>query len=275
MQIVTGYTGEPHVTSNQDAIRNAIGMATSGRYVIPNLGNGLSAEIISNNVIRINDGSAINQGRLMCIAPNDYEDVEISTGIAGSKRADLIVIRYTKDTQTGIESANLVVIEGTAGAEYADPDYNDNDLLNDKSSIDDLVLYRVKINGLSIEEVERVADRWYLDTGWRNDVITVVGSETDFQPSIRVIGNQVFLDISVTSKKNRLLLHIDEEFLPKQDYKLLATYPRNYMNDDTIYVIMAEIVRDSGQDYNLRFRYSGDDSKETIDCIASCNWFLD
>lgn len=192
MELVTGYAGESHVTSRQASVMNAVGIATDGKYIIPNLGNGVSAEIIDATTIRVNDGFIINQGRLMEVA--EYEDLTISSGTSGSKRMDLIVARYEKDNVTGIESVSLVVIEGQSGAEYVEPDYYNNNLINDESSVDDVVLYAVKIDGLT-PSIERVANRWYMDTGWREDWIinaTTTGITQVVPLAIRIIGNQVF-----------------------------------------------------------------------------------
>ena len=197
MEIVTGYKGYGHITSQQDGLRNALLMAMGSKVVLQNVGNGLSAEVLSNTSIQIGSGYAINQGRLMGINILDSETVSISTGTSGSKRADIIAIRYTKNTSTGIEDAQLVVIEGTAGATYVDPEYNDNDILNEAAIIDDMPLYRVKIDGISIDSVEPMYKRWYLDTGWRTDLVEknfneFTGPTPTHQPAIRVIGNHVY-----------------------------------------------------------------------------------
>ena len=195
LEIVTGYTGQPHITSQQDAILNAAAFASGEKYVI-GVGNQFEYELESNNLIRINDGYAINQGRLMGMSNGDYETLEISTGLKDTKRSDLVVIRYSKDDSTGIESAELKVIEGIAGDDYVDPEYLDNDLLNANYTEDDIVLYRIKIDGLSVAEVEQLYKIWHLDTGWREDLVTVdhnpVSSNSAPAPAIRIIGNQVF-----------------------------------------------------------------------------------
>ena len=102
LEIVTGYTGRPHITSQQDAVLNAATLGTGGKYVI-SVGNQFDYELKSNTLIRINDGFVINQGRLMGMANGDYEELDISVGISGTKRCDLVVIHYKKDTSSGIE----------------------------------------------------------------------------------------------------------------------------------------------------------------------------
>ena len=223
MEIVTGYAGVSHITSKHDAVINASTLPTSGKYVIKNLMDGLSAELISGNTIRIGSGFAFNQGRLMGIDNYDAEDVTIAGGTSGTKRADLIVIRYQKDSSTGIETASLVVIQGTEGATYVDPDYYNNDLLNEDSSVDDMPLYRVKLDGLTIDSIEPIFSRWYLDTGWREDLVTTTLEEfvsgSDSQPAIRAIGNQVFFrsgyKLATASESGNYV--IPEEYAPENN----------------------------------------------------------
>ena len=54
MEIITGYTGKPHVTSEQDRDVN-IGVVGEGSYVLQT-GMQLAAEVSSNNEIKIRDG---------------------------------------------------------------------------------------------------------------------------------------------------------------------------------------------------------------------------
>lgn len=170
VEIVTGYTGNPHITAKQDSILNAGAFGTAGKYIL-SVGNELSYELKSNTLIRINDGYVINQGRLMGMDIHDYEELDISVGLSGSKRCDLVVIHYSKDASSGIEKAELKIIEGTACDAYTDPTYLDNDLINSDYLEDDVLLYRIKINGLNVESVEQIAKIWYLDTGKREDLI--------------------------------------------------------------------------------------------------------
>lgn len=235
LEIVTGYTGKPHITSQQDAILNAASLATGGKYIL-SVGKQLSYELKSNTLVRINGGYAINQGRLMGMNTNDYEELDISVGLAGSKRCDLIVIHYSKDSSTGIEKAELKVIEGTAGADYVDPEYIDNSLFDENYLEDDLVLYRVKINGLSIETIEQVANVWYLDTGERQDLVTsknmgfTMGPpESNItKPYIRMIGNKVHLGMFAYCSNNGHssgYLYIDKKYAPKKPITI-TLYPK-------------------------------------------------
>lgn len=148
--IVTGHAGKEHVTSADAGALNA-GIVGSGKYVLKT-GNQFAAEIVSNNLIKVKSGDLVNQGRHMRIDANDYEEVTIQNGAQSVKRNDLIVMRYKKDTSTLIETAEIVVIKGTAGATATDPTYTSGDILAGATQ-DDFPLYRVELNGLNIEKV--------------------------------------------------------------------------------------------------------------------------
>lgn len=117
-------------------------------YGILHAGSRMTAEIISNNEIKINDGILCNYGRFMRIVGS--ETVRIENGSSGVKRTDLIVARFTT---TGVkETHTLTVIKGPAGG--TEPSYNQTDIYSGTGTRD-LVLYAVHLNGLNIVSVER------------------------------------------------------------------------------------------------------------------------
>lgn len=150
IHIVTGYAGKEHVTSADAGSMNA-GIVGTGRYVMQTAEQ-FAAEIVSNNLIKVKSGDLMNQGRHMRIDTNDYEEVTIQNGAQSVFRNDLIVARYKKDPSTLIETTELVVIKGTAGATATDPTYTSGDILAGATQ-DDFPLYRVSLNGLNIEKV--------------------------------------------------------------------------------------------------------------------------
>lgn len=111
-------------------------------------GSRMTADIISNNEIRINDGIMCNYGRFLRIVGS--ETVRIENGSSGVKRTDLIVARFT--TTGTKETHTLTVIKGPAGG--AEPSYNQTDIYSGTGTRD-LVLYAVHLNGLNITSVER------------------------------------------------------------------------------------------------------------------------
>ena len=172
LSLVTGYAGTPHVTATQQGAYNA-GTFSKGKYVL-NLGNKFAYELISNNLIKIKDGYAVNQGRFLGMDNGDYEELSIDNGLSGVKRSDLIVMRYAKNVDTGIETATMMVVKGTSGDAYTDPEYCSGNILSGAVT-DDLLLYRVNINGLSVESV----DTLFTVKGNTEELLAVVQKQID------------------------------------------------------------------------------------------------
>lgn len=156
MEIITGYTGKPHVTSEQDRDVN-IGVVGEKSYVLQT-GMQLAAEVSSNNEIKIRDGVLMHQGCAASIKKNTYDSLTIINGSQGMKRIDLIVARYEKNQDNGIESLDLKVIQGTpAESTPTVPEYTEGDI-QAGDYVADMPMYQVIINGLNITEVKKVCE---------------------------------------------------------------------------------------------------------------------
>lgn len=154
MEIITGYTGKPHVTSEQDRDVN-IGVVGKGSYVLQT-GMQLAAEVSSNNEIKIRDGVLMHQGCTASIKKNTYDSLIIINGSQGMKRIDLIVARYEKNQENGIESLDLKVIQGTPAEQTPTaPEYTEGDI-QAGDYVADMPMYQVIIDGLNITEVKKV-----------------------------------------------------------------------------------------------------------------------
>lgn len=152
VNIVTGYTGVDHVTSDDDRAKNSA-IFGSSKFIL-DYGKKFAYEKLNNNQIRIKDGMAINQGTQMGIELNDFEDVVIDNGTPGKTRIDLIVLRYEKNLDSGKESASLQVIKGTeADSSPSIPNYLFGNILDGGDLIDDMPLYSVTISSLTISAV--------------------------------------------------------------------------------------------------------------------------
>ena len=148
MNLITGYYGENHVTSDDAGTANAA-MFGAGQYVM-DIGSMFSATVVTNNKITINDGVLFMQGRQARIEPGTTVDLTIDNGAVGYNRNDLIVARYTRDASSGVEQVALVVLKGTSSTETAtDPDYVTADLINGSPSQNDMPLYRIPISGIN------------------------------------------------------------------------------------------------------------------------------
>lgn len=154
MDIITGYTGSPHVTAEQDRDVN-IGIFGEESYVL-RTGSRLKAEVSSNNEIKVRDGVIMHQGCAASIKKNTYDSLTIANGSQGMKRVDLIVARYSRDQNTKEESLVLKVIQGTPKESGpAVPGYTTGDI-QAGDLIADMPLYQVTLNGLNITEVKQL-----------------------------------------------------------------------------------------------------------------------
>lgn len=153
MEIITGYVGKPHVTSEQDRDVH-IGMIGSGSYVLQT-GKQMAAEISSNNEIKVRDGVLMHQGCAASIKKNTYDSLSIVNGSQGMKRIDLIVARYERNKNTGVESLTLKVLKGTpASANPATPAYTTGDI-QAGDYIADMPMYKVTLDGINITKLEK------------------------------------------------------------------------------------------------------------------------
>ena len=147
MNIVTGYRGEPHITSNAAQAFNQ-GVVGAANYVL-NVGQKFEADLTDVNTVTIADGEGLLQGAHFRIDPGESETVNIANGTVDMNRIDLICARYTKNATTGIEDVQLVVIQGEESASTpTEPTYNTGDILDGDTPID-FPLYQVELEGLT------------------------------------------------------------------------------------------------------------------------------
>ena len=154
MEIITGYTGKPHVTAEQDRDVNE-GIFDTGSFVLKT-GSQLATELVSNNEIKVRDGVLVIQGCTAVIKKNTYDPVTIANGSQGMKRIDLIVARYNKNEETKIEEVMLKVIQGTPNASTAAvPTYKTGDIQSG-DLVADMPLYKVTLDGLNVTSVDKM-----------------------------------------------------------------------------------------------------------------------
>lgn len=157
MDIITGYRGEPHVTSQQDRNTN-IGIYGSGVLINGSVGSRLAATVVSSNEVEIADGMVICEGCTAEVAHGTTESLTIENGTQGQSRIDLIVARYTKNSGTGVEDMQLAVIKGTpASTDPAVPAHTVGSIANG-DLLAEFPLYRVYIEDISITDIDLVVD---------------------------------------------------------------------------------------------------------------------
>lgn len=146
MDLVTGMGPGPHIDSRAVGELNA-GIIGTGDYVL-DIADRLSCTMQSANKAVIGTGGAVMHGRHVTVtAP---ETVTVQSGTQGQKRNDLIVLRYTRDPATSIESASITCLKGTpTTGTPTDPTILTGDILDGARS-HDMVLYRIPLDGIVV-----------------------------------------------------------------------------------------------------------------------------
>ncbi len=153
MEIVSGRTGKPHVTSQQ--FRQIIeGIIGDDSCILPS-GENLEPELVSNNSLKIRSGMMCHHGNVSSVKIGTYDEVELTNGSQGMKRIDLIVNRYTRNEEDNTEKNEWVVIMGTpAESSPVVPEYTKGNL-QEGDLVDDCPAFEVHFDGINITEVTK------------------------------------------------------------------------------------------------------------------------
>lgn len=154
MEIVSGRTGKPHVTSQQ--FRQLIEGTVGQESCILTSGENLEPELASNNSLKIRSGMLAHHGNISSVKIGTYDEVGLSNGSQGMKRIDLVVCRYTKNAETEVENCDWVVIMGTpAASNPVAPAYTVGNLQNG-DLVDDCPIFEVHYDGINVTEVKKL-----------------------------------------------------------------------------------------------------------------------
>lgn len=174
VELITGFAGTPHIGSDDIGAFQA-GIVGPGDYALAT-GNQLRATMSNANTIAVQSGDAVLNGRHVHLTGTTTATVQ--SGTQGQKRNDLVVLRYTKNTTTGVETCSIVVLKGTpTTGTPADPAHNTGSIL-DGAATHDMPLYRIPINGITVgtlvplfNVLKPMTDVWdslaQRSTGWR------------------------------------------------------------------------------------------------------------
>ena len=159
-EVLEVRVGDVHVTPEQVADAN-IGTFGPKDYVL-STGRKLEAQVVTNNSVRVFDGVMVYGGIRDVISVNKYYDIQIDNGAQGMNRNDIIVRHFAiTDEVTKRGGATFQVIKGTPSeGEAADPEIAFTDLRAGALS-HDMILHRVRIEGLNIVAVEPLYDILY------------------------------------------------------------------------------------------------------------------
>lgn len=146
VELITGFAGTPHIGSDDIGAFQA-GIVGSGDYALTT-SNQLKATMSNANTIAVQSGDAVLNGRHVHLTGTTTATVQ--SGTQGQKRNDKVVLRYTKNTATGVETCSLVVLKGnpTTG-DPTDPTHNTGSIL-DRVATHDMPLYRIPLYGITV-----------------------------------------------------------------------------------------------------------------------------
>ena len=146
-KILTGYTGERHITPLDDAAvyRSIFGPDS----YITREGDMCVATMPSINKFDISGGQISIQGIQTRISA---EELPIDTCATGKVRIDLIVARYTHDNDSRIDAVELRVLKGTevSSSNTPQPPAYNTGSINDGATIVDFPLYRIDLAGSTV-----------------------------------------------------------------------------------------------------------------------------
>lgn len=212
MEIIAGYVGEPHVTSQQERNTN-IGIFGSGVHIIGGVNSELEATVVSANLVEISDGMIVCEGCTAEIPRGTNDSLVIENGEQGMKRIDLIVARYTRNANTGAESMELAVIKGTSAAsDPVSPSYNTG-LIADGDSPVDFPIYKVNLDGISITSVDALVDTVNIPDLISDSISNALNSALRWKifggtPNNNYVQGQTFVTVPASAKEVYVIVYI-------------------------------------------------------------------
>ena len=146
IELVDGKAGVAHISSEDKAIIHQAKFSKSD--VVFDWGDAFKCTMGSANKATIGTGCASIQGLDWHITA--AESVTISNGSQGMKRNDIICAHYHRDSSTGVEKVELVVLKGTPNATAAaDPTIPSGKILS--SAVDAYMpLWRIPLDGITV-----------------------------------------------------------------------------------------------------------------------------
>ena len=146
IELVDGKAGVAHISSEDKAIIHQAKFSKSD--VVFDWGDAFKCSMSSSNRATIGTGCASIQGLDWHITA--AESVTISNGSQGMKRNDIICAHYHRDSKTGNELVELVVLKGSPNATTAaDPAIPSGKILS--GAVDAYMpLWRIPLNGITV-----------------------------------------------------------------------------------------------------------------------------
>lgn len=146
IELVDGKDGVAHISSEDKAIIHQAKFSKSD--VVYDWGDAFKCSMSSSNRATVGTGCASIQGLDWHIT--SAESVTISNGSQGMKRNDIICAHYHRDSKTGNELVELVVLKGSPNATAAaDPKVPSGKILS--GAVDAYMpLWRIPLDGITV-----------------------------------------------------------------------------------------------------------------------------
>uniref|UniRef100_UPI00359C5A92 hypothetical protein n=1 Tax=Bifidobacterium adolescentis TaxID=1680 RepID=UPI00359C5A92 len=146
IELVDGKAGVAHISSEDKAIIHQAKFSKSD--VVYDWGDAFKCSMSSSNRATVGTGCASIQGLDWHIT--SAESVTISNGSQGMKRNDIICAHYHRDSTSGIETVELVVLKGSPNATAAaDPKVPSGKILF--GAVDAYMpLWRISLDGITV-----------------------------------------------------------------------------------------------------------------------------
>ena len=146
IELVDGKAGVAHISSEDKAIIHQAKFSKSD--VVYDWGDAFKCSMSSSNRATIGTGCASIQGLDWHIT--SAESVTISNGSQGMKRNDIICAHYHRDSTSGIETVELVVLKGSPNATAAaDPTIPSGKILFGAGDAY-MPLWRIPLDGITV-----------------------------------------------------------------------------------------------------------------------------
>lgn len=263
--IVTGHTGEAHITADDVRTFNAYTLGTAD-YVIKS-NDVLALSIIDNHTVRLGSGDILMQG-IHARIPHGYtEQIDLSLGTAGYNRIDLIVARY-ENTGT-IEKVTFEVLEGDSTAGEPEPPIPQSGDILHGDVAHEMPLYKVTFDGNVILSAEPLFTLYmdkveYLTT--KADAIEEELNEELGRVQIEVEERFQQIESGIDTKKSELDAEVEEVI---RTYKAQADGTTGYLLasgwNDKVYSF--ESAYPSSR-YDVSIAISSDATDEQMDVWA-------
>lgn len=196
IELVDGKAGVAHISSEDKAIIHQAKFSKSD--VVYDWGDAFECSMSSSNRATIGTGCASIQGLDWHITP--AESVTISSGSQGMKRNDIICAHYHRDSTSGIETVELVVLKGSPNATAAaDPTIPSGKILFGAGDAY-MPLWRIPLDGITVGTPVRlftpkgalwdsVTQQW--KPPYTNDILTLcrVGRVVTINGNIKFTGS--------------------------------------------------------------------------------------